>query len=376
MIMIWAWAAHSLTGPHHQWFFFVCVRTSAGVSEGSKLSGTKILGQNLAADSWICRRSLQYGTECYNPKSFFSEKCWTGKGTMWSKNPWVSCGSSLEGIQGKCLIRIAWASVRLGSPGSQLVWMRLLRGVACMCGVIDPIRQAWQVKDDNLDSCRMWQGVPKNALSLKWLEGMLIEHPGRIVPSLFQWKKRELFMARRKHDAMMDPSMDGSVAPKISKDYVKLSIPGSNPHWLVDVGWMFTVFQCYRHCIILFSAMSWSAGWTESSGNRGFGYSCAWGPSGPSASVKVIQSQYTPKIIPKSPNWNVENWHRGSQILTLLSQNLAEFAVSHLLWDPLQVVDTVPFITLTFLVVKFLDRQDLVCIGEFANEFGHRQKPF
>ena len=63
--------------------------------------------------------------------------------------------SSLERIQGKCLIRIAWASVRLGSPGSQLVWMRLLRGVACMCGVIDPIRQAWQVMDDNLDSCRM-----------------------------------------------------------------------------------------------------------------------------------------------------------------------------------------------------------------------------
>lgn len=43
-------------------------------------------------------------------------------------------------------------------------------------------------------------------------------------------------MARRKHDAMMDPSMDGFVAPKIAKDYVKLSNPGFNPHWLVDVG--------------------------------------------------------------------------------------------------------------------------------------------
>ena len=230
------------------------------------------------------------------PNRFFSEKCWTGKGTMWSKNPWVSCGSSLERIQGKCLIRIAWASVRLGSPGSQLVWMRLMRGVACMCGVIDPIRQAWQVMDDNLDSCRMWQGVPKNALSLKWLEGMLIEHPGRIVPSLFQWKKRELFMARRKHDAMMDPSMDGFVAPKISKDYVKLSNPGPTP-----IGWLMLV-ECSRFFNVIgtvFSAMSWSAGWTESSGNRGFGYSCAWGPS---ASVKVIQSQYTPKIIQNPQN--------------------------------------------------------------------------
>jgi hypothetical protein len=60
--------------------------------------------------------------------------------------------------------------------------------------------------------------------------------------------------------------------------------------------------ECSRFFNVIgtvFSAMSWSAGWTESSGNRGFGYSCAWGPS---ASVKVIQSQYTPKIIQNPQN--------------------------------------------------------------------------